>query len=109
MGEPHRTRPARKPADPRFRERLREAQTAEANALAVVCAAEAKVAAALARRDKARATADTWVAEANTVLDAARAELASISGVDRAALLLGIGRGELRRSLTSVTDQGGAA
>lgn len=108
MSEPSRTRPA-KPADPRTRERVRQAQAVETRAVAAVCAAEAKVAKVTAQRDKARAVADAWVAGASARLDAARAELAAVSGVDRAALLLGIGKTELRRSLLSVSGQGGAA
>lgn len=110
MGEPFRSRPARRtPADPRARERLREAQVAEAHAVAEVCAAEAKVATTIAKRDKARLTADAWVTEANEVLDRARAGLVSVSGLDRAALLLGIARPKLRRSLTSGSSRDGAA
>jgi hypothetical protein len=109
MFEPSRSRPARKPADPRAREHLREAQAAEAGALATVCAAEAKVASMVAKRDKARATADAWVAEASALLDTARSELAAVSGLDRAAVLLGINKNELRRSLSSASTQGGAA
>ena len=59
--------------------------------MAAVCAAEAKVAAATARRDKARAA------------------LAAGSGVDRAALLLGISTSEMRRSVASASGQDGAA
>lgn len=109
MSEPTRTRPARKPADPRARERLREAQAAETRALAAVCAAEAKLASAAARRDKAHAAADAWVTTASTLLDEARADLATVSGVDRAALLLGIGKTEVRRSMASANGQDGAA
>lgn len=104
-----RTRATRKPADPRARDRLREAQAAETRALATVCAAETKVASAIAKRDKACATADSWVADANSVLAVARADLVSVSGVDRAALLLGISKTELRRSLSSASDLDGAA
>lgn len=109
MSEPSRTSPARKPADPHARERLREAQAAETRALAAVCVAEAKVASATARRDRAYAAADVWVSEAGAKLDTARADLATVSGVDRAALLLGISKAELRRSLATASDRAGAA
>jgi len=52
-----------------------------------VCAAEAKVAAATARRDKARA------------------DLAAVSGVDRTALLLGISTSEVRHSVASASGE----
>jgi hypothetical protein len=109
MSTPSRTRPTRRPADPRARERLREAQAAETAALAAVCAAKTKVAAAQARRTKALATAAGWVNEAATLLDAARADLAAVSGADRAALLLGIPKTELRRSLAAENSRAGAA
>jgi hypothetical protein len=108
LSVPIRTRPTRKPADPLARERLREAQAAETQALSAVCIAEAKVESAIVKRDKAYATADSWVADANAVLDTARSELASVSGVDRAALLLGISKTELRRSVASASDLDGA-
>lgn len=109
MSVPTRTRSTRKPTDPRARERLREAQAAETRALATVCDAETRVAAAIAKRDRAYATADSWVAEANATLDVARADLASVSGADRAALLLEISKTELRRSLASASGLDGAA
>jgi hypothetical protein len=109
VSQPIRTRSARKPADALARERLREAQAAESQALSAVCVAESKVESALAKRDKAYATADSWVADANAVLDIARSELAAVSGVDRAALLLGITKTELRRSVASSSGLDGAA
>ena len=102
MSDPLRTSPARrKPNDPRARERLREAQAVEARAVVAAYIAEAKVATAITKRDKAHAIAEGWVAEATDLLDRARADLVSISGTDRAALLLGIGKPELRRSLSA--------
>lgn len=109
MTESFRTSVARKPADPRARQRLREAQALESRAVATVCAAEAKVGLAVAKRDKAVAVADGWVTGAREVLDRARSDLASVSGVDRAALLLGIGKPELRRSMASRNSQDGDA
>jgi hypothetical protein len=90
MRELSRGRSARVPSDPRTRERSREAHAAEARGVAAVCAAEAKVAAATARRDKARA------------------DLAAVFGVDRAALLLGISTSEVRHSVTLASGQDGA-
>jgi len=90
MRELSRGRSAKVPADPRTRERLREAYAAEACGVAAVCAAEAKVAAATARRDKARA------------------DLAAVSGVDRTALLLGISTSEVRHSVAPASAEEGA-
>jgi hypothetical protein len=90
MRELSRGRSARVPADSPTRERRREAHAAEARSVAAVCAAEAKVAAATVRRDKARA------------------DLAAVSGVDRAALLLGISTSEVRHSVVSTSGQDGA-
>src|SRR5262249_28932687 len=98
-----RTRPARNVVDLSARERLRAAQAAEARAVSAVLAAEAKVEAAIAKRDKAYAAADSWVAAANAVRDAARLDLASVSGVSRAAVLLDITKTELRRSLSTTS------
>src|SRR5437879_13818348 len=101
MSDALRTSPVRKPNDPRARQRLREAQAVESRAVAAVYAAEAKLGTAITKRDKAHATAQLCVAEAGDVLDRARADLVSVSGVDRAALLLAIGKPELRRSLAA--------
>lgn len=109
MSAPIRTVPTRKPTDPLARERLRKAQAAETRALSAVCVAEAKVASAIAKRNKAYATADSWVADANAVLDVARADLVSVSGADRAAALLGISKTQLRRSLATAGGLDGAA
>src|SRR5438874_358068 len=100
MSDVIRTSPtSKKPNDPQARARLREAQAAEARAVVAVYSAEAKVRAAITRRDGAHAVADAWVAEAAVVRDRSRAALVSISGLDRAAMLLGIDKPELRRSL----------
>lgn len=99
----------KKPTDVPARQRLREAQAVEARAVADVCVAEAKVRTAITKRDKAQAIADRWVAGATELLDRARADLVSVSGVERAALLLGIGKPELRRSLAANNSQDGAA
>jgi hypothetical protein len=77
--------------------------------VAAVCVAEARVTSASAKRDKACAIANAWVAEANAGLDMARVDLARVSGVDRAAQLLGISKIELRRSLSSAGGLDGAA
>ena len=91
MREPSQGRSERAPVESCARARRKEAQAAEARAVAAVCAAEAKVASATARRDKSRAA------------------LASASGVDRAALLLGISTSEVRRSVAAATGRDSAA
>ena len=110
MGDAVRSHQSRsKPTDPRARERLREAQAVEARTVAAVYGAESRVERAAAKRDRAREVADVWVTDAVRVLDRARADLVSVSGVDRAALLLGLSRSELRRSLATASTQDGAA
>jgi hypothetical protein len=90
MSEQHRVRTAKGPGDRLASERLRLVHAAEARGVAAVCVAEAKVAAATARRDRARA------------------DLAAVSGVDRAALLLGISTSEVRHSVASASGLDGA-
>ncbi|MDP9116973.1 MAG: hypothetical protein M3O28_06895 [Actinomycetota bacterium] len=80
------------------RQRLRDAQAAEARALTQVGLADGRVANATRR-----------LTNACRDLGAARQVLCSISGIDRAATLLGLGRGELRRSLTTHHDDEAAA
>lgn len=96
------------PSDPHARERLREAQATEARAVAAVYAAEAGRDKAIARRDEAIAAATAVVDAADADLAAARAALVAVSGVDRAASLLGATRSELRRA-SAATANGGAA
>ncbi len=86
------------PSDLQARERLREAQAAEARAVTAVYAADAERDKAIARRDEAVAAATTVVEAADADLAAARAGLVAVSGVDRAAILLGATRSELRRA-----------
>ena len=110
MSDALRTSPAwKKPNDSRARERLREAQAVEARAVVAAYVAETKVATAITRRDKAQAIAERWVADATDLLDRARADLVSISGADRAAMLLGISKPELRRSLSAANSPDGGA
>ncbi|HZC53365.1 MAG TPA: hypothetical protein VE441_12820 [Mycobacterium sp.] len=90
MSDPTQAGLADGPADPRHRAQRRAMHSAEARGVAAVCAAEAKVARAIGR------------------LDQARAELAALSGLDRAALLLGISTSQLRQSVAAASGQGGA-
>jgi hypothetical protein len=89
MSEPTQVGLTSGPAHRRSRAQRRAVHSAEARRVAAVCAAEAKVALAIGR------------------LDRARAELAALSGLDRAALLLGISTSQVRQSVAAVSGQGG--
>jgi hypothetical protein len=78
-------RAVRQPRDGRARERLREAQLQEANAVAATAAV-----------DRARA-----------VVTSAQGALVSISGIERAALLLGVKISDLRAAAVSRKDRTG--
>lgn len=85
------------PVDLGARDRLREAQAAEARAVGDVYAAQVAVDKAVTRRDEAIAAATAALDAANTNLDAARATLIAVSGLERAAHLLGTAKSQLRR------------
>jgi hypothetical protein len=90
----------RRPTDLRARERLRDAQTAEARAVTAVYAAEAGRDAAIERRDQAWAAAAALVDAAEDDLAVARAAVVTVSGLDRAAVLLGTAKADLRKATT---------
>lgn len=78
------------------RRRLREAQRAEADALSTVTRAQAA-------RERLRAKVDRADAEVATAVQ----ELAGVSGVDRAAQLLGVTAREVRSlARTAAQDRG---
>jgi hypothetical protein len=84
----------RLPTDPAARERLREAQAAEARVVATYYTTATRL-------DSARA----MLAEAESELsDAVRAVVAT-SGAERATILLGIGKAELRHAITAARPQ----
>jgi len=87
------------PRDVHARERLREAQQAESAAVAAVYAASGALDRASAKREAVVAAADTTVDRARAVLSTAQAALVRVSGLDRAAALLGATTVELRRSI----------
>jgi hypothetical protein len=91
-------RGGRMPRDVRARERLREAQQREAEAVAAVCAANHALGKARAKRDDALTAANAAVKRAQQAVDAARGELVKVSGLERTALLLGINPSELRKT-----------
>jgi hypothetical protein len=90
-------RTTRMPRDVRARERLREAQQQEAQALAVVCAAQDALARTCAKRDAVLAAANGKVGQARAGVESAQGALVRVSGLDRAALLLGLDPAELRK------------
>lgn len=91
-------RPRSMPRDVRTRERLRAAQAAEARAVSAVCSGQNALASACRKRDHAVAAADVTVNKAEHVLAVAQANLVDISGLDRAATLLGLDKAVLRKA-----------
>jgi len=89
----------RLPRDVHARERLRDAQRAESGAVAAVYTASGALERAFAKREAAVAAANATVDRARAVLATAQAELVRVSGLDRAAALLGATKIELRRTI----------
>jgi hypothetical protein len=98
-------RGSRMPRDTRTRERLREAQQRESESVAAVCAATDVLHKAYAKREAAIAAATSTVEQAQAAVEAAEATLVTVSGIDRAALLLGIEPTELRKITTTRTGR----
>jgi hypothetical protein len=97
----------RKPqADPAALDRLRRARAAEDDAVTAVTSAQAAVDSAMDKRRLALAALDVGVADVQARLNAARGALVEAAGLDRAALILGMGAAELRR--TTAAKSGGA-
>jgi hypothetical protein len=96
-------RSARQPRDVRARERLREAQLQEANAVAAVFAAQQVLQRVCAKRDAAVAAANATVEQARESVSSAQGALVSVSGLNRAAVLLGVKTSELRAVSASRT------
>lgn len=92
------------PLDVRTRERMREAQLAEARAVTAICAAQAAVARAAAKRDRTVAAANAMVQRAELELTRRHAALVSVSGLDRAATLLAVTPAKLRRASAAARD-----
>lgn len=92
---------ARRPRDVHARERLRAAQRQEAQAVARVVTAQDGLGRAIAKRDSIVATADQSVQRAQRALAIAQRALVETSGLDRAAVVLGIGRGQLRKFINA--------
>jgi hypothetical protein len=94
-------RSVRLPKDARIRERVREAQARESSAVADVCAASDALDRACAKRDATVAAANEVVGQASKAVASAQIALVRVSGVNRAALLLGIKPSELRTTAPS--------
>ena len=82
------SRASRTPLDERARHRLREAQHKESEAVAAVHAAHAAKEAAQARLDAHVRQHHSRIETAEQRLNLAKAELVSVSGIERAAALL---------------------
>jgi hypothetical protein len=83
------------------RERLRAQQEAEAKAVAAHSAAVGRLAATTTRRAEVIAGQDQLISHAEAHVAAAAAEVIEVSGLDRAAVILGVPKGLLRRQLTA--------
>lgn len=90
------------PRNVHTRERLREAQAAEARALAAVCAAELALARVVTKQNRVIDSARAAVSRAEHAVDVTRVTLVEVSGLDRAATLLGLNRKALRRTAAAV-------
>jgi hypothetical protein len=82
------SRASRRPLDERARHRLREAQQKESDAVAAIHAADAAKEAAQAKLDALVRQHQTQIETAEQRLNLAKAELVSVSGIERAAALL---------------------
>jgi hypothetical protein len=87
-----------------IRERLRAHQDAEAQAVAAATASTARREAAERRRSEVIAAQDDLVRAAVAQEEAAMIDLATASGVDRAAALLDIPAVTLRRLIRNVSE-----
>jgi hypothetical protein len=81
-------RVTRRPLDEHARARLRNAQRAESDAVADVHAASINRSAAQEKLDAVIASHHVAVEDADRALSRAQAHLATVSGIERAALLL---------------------
>lgn len=89
------------PRDVHARQRLREAQQQETRAVATVWTAQQALAKACAKRDAAVAAATVAVDRAQASVADAQAALVKVSGLERAAVLLGTEVTDLRRSVNN--------
>ena len=99
-------RSTRRPLDERARARLRDAQRLESGAVAAVHAAAFNKESAQAKLDAVVAKHKGAIDGANQALSMAQSHLVSVSGIERAALLLEQPAATLRAAVRSTT--GGA-
>lgn len=93
------SRTNRRPLDERARHRLREAQQKESEAVAAVHAADAAKEAAQAKLDALVRQHHSRIETAEGLLNLAKAELVSVSGIERAAALLDLPAKVLRSAV----------
>ena len=96
----------RRPLDEGARARLRDAQRLESDPVARVLAAAIKRECTRAKLDAVIAKHQVAIGEADTAMNKARTHLVSVSGIERAARLLGEPVAALRAAVRSAT--GGA-
>jgi sigma54-dependent transcription regulator len=96
-------RVSRRPLDERARARLRDAQKAESDAVAAVQAASADKVGARAKLDAVIVKHHVAITGTDRALSKAQAQLVSVSGIERAALLLGEPVAALRAAVRSTT------
>lgn len=100
-------RTTRRPLDERARARLRDAQKLESDAVALVHTAAIKKESAQDRLDTVIAKHQVAIGTADRTLSLAQAHLVSVSGIERAALLLDEPVAALRAAVRSTTGEAG--
>ena len=98
-------RTTRRPLDQRARARLREAQRLESDAVAAVHAASVNRDGARAKLDAVIAKHQSAIDRADQALSRAQAHLVSVSGIERAALLLDQPVPTLRAAVRAATRE----
>ena len=98
-------RATRRPLDERARARLRDAQRLESDAVAAVHAASVNSEGARAKLDAVIAKHQVAIGEADNAVSNAQAQLVSVSGIERAALLLAQPVAALRAAVRSTTGE----
>ena len=96
-------RTTRRPLDERARARLRDAQRLESDAVAGVLAAAINRECTRAKLDAVIAKHQVAIGEADYAVNKARTHLVSVSGIERAALLLEEPVAALRAAVRSTT------
>jgi hypothetical protein len=96
-----------RPIDERARARLRDAQRVESDAVALVVAAEVNRERTRARLDAVIAKHQVAIEEADQALSKAQAQLVSVSGMARAALLVDQPVAALRAAVRAATGRAG--